>query len=492
MQFKCRPVIGPAWRANANDLLARMRRLPIWIVITLITTSSIAARAAEPVAITPGFAATAPRVALVIGNAGYNGMDRLGSPSSDANLVAGTLRSIGFSVDIERDQTRAQMLDALDRFSKQASRASIALIYYAGHGFESGGENYLIPVDIPVSIDKVVQTDLRRYAVPLRYVRSTVNGGEPRSLVLLLDTCRSPAARGPVRHTMSTVDAAHGELIAFATQPGGAALDTFWLGATRYDHSPFAYYLSQQMASGGDLLTMLKHTQIMVSAATADTQRPWFNDGLIGDLQLTDPIAPGPRTSVSQATGTSGAARGASIQRAAPGDPEATGSDEGPAADTSALPAHWDSETGRMLKLVPEIWQNPDVANEVHDQAEQGDLFAMTTMAIALQNRPPGISDEIWFRMHAQATAYTVYATGRHYPLAEALYGNWLLRENPSVADQYTAALFLQRAVDDGYAKAIEKLVPLLPKVGRSNLVDQYNARYRQMYGRNLVLTNLD
>jgi hypothetical protein len=116
----------------------------------------------------------------------------------------------------------------------------------------------------------------------------------------------------------------------------------------------------------------------------------------------------------------------------------------------------------------------------------------MTTMAIALQNRPPGISDEIWFRMHAQATAYTVYATGRHYPLAEALYGNWLLRENPSVADQYTAALFLQRAVDDGYAKAIEKLVPLLPKVGRSNLVDQYNARYRQMYGRNLVLTNLD
>ena len=485
MQFSCARNLRQITGANISGRTAGFSRLNAWLVALLAAAFSLPGGATEPQPSTSAYVASAPRVALVIGNAVYRGADRLGSPLSDAGLIAESLRSVGFTVDLEENQTRGQMLDALDRFGKVASKAAIALVYYAGHGFENGGENYLIPVDLPVPIGKVTHADLQRYAIPLRYVRSSASSGAPRAVIVLLDACRSPAVRGAGRQVMTKVDAGHGELIAFATQPGGVALDSFWLGATRYDHSPFAYYLSQQMRTGDDMLTMLRHTQIMVSGATADTQRPWFNDGLVGDLKLSDSAAPGPRMSVRQPAALLSVSRGTAVELAAAPD----ASDAAPAA---AGAARWDAEVSRMLALLPDIWQNPDVANRIHDQAEQGDLFSMTAMAMALQNRPPMLTDQIWYRMRAQATAYAVYAAGRRYPLAEALYGNWRLNEAHEPADLYTAALFLQHAVDDGFVKATEKLIPLLPKVGRAASVDQYRARYRDAYGRDPVLTTVD
>ncbi|WP_167760080.1 caspase family protein [Paraburkholderia pallida] len=433
-----------------------------------------------------GHAASAPRVALVIGNAVYHAPDRLGSPSSDASLIAGTLRSIGFVVDLEENQTRAQMLDALDRFGAAASKASIAVIYYAGHGFESGGENYLIPVDLPMPVGKVSLSDLQRYAVPLRYVRSIASRGEPRALVVLLDACRSAALRGSVNQSMASVDAGHGELIAFATQPGGAALDAFWLGGTRYEHSPFAWYLNQQMQSGDDVLTMLRHTQVMVAAATADTQRPWFNDGLVGDLKLSDTVAPGPRANVRQPMTMAAGTRGGAQPPPDAGDMTWSVSARPPIHDPVKEAAHWDAELDRMLELLPRIWSDSGVANEVHERAERGDLFAQTALAMALQVRAPNETDEAWYMTNALVNEYAVYATGRHYPLAEAFYGNYLLRTGSSPQNLYTASLFLRRAVDDGFAKALDKLIPLLVQIHYAD-VAKYEARYRAIYGHDFV-----
>ncbi|SAK80382.1 caspase family protein [Caballeronia ptereochthonis] len=120
------------------------------------------------------------RVALVIGNAAYRAADRLASPNADAQLVADGLRTLGFATETVLNQTRTQMLDALEHFSQRASHASIAFVYYAGHGFESAGANYLVPVDIPVPIHDVTLADRQRSAVSLRYVRSTASRGEPR------------------------------------------------------------------------------------------------------------------------------------------------------------------------------------------------------------------------------------------------------------------------------------------------------------------------
>lgn len=427
----------------------------------------------------------APRVALVIGNALYNGVDRLGSPVADARLVADTLRASGFTVDLETDQTRAQMLDAVDRFSASAKNAAIALIYYAGHGFENGGENYLIPVDLPVPVGSVTKSDLARYSIPLRYVRGAANRSTPRALVMFLDTCRTAAVRGATRQTMKSVDAGRGELIAFATQPGGSALDTFWLGGKHYEHSPFSYYLSEQLRTGGEILTILRHTQIMVSAATADTQRPWFNDGLIGELRLADTASPVPARAPLPPEPAGVLARGASPSDTNPdtGVVDWSVSKRPPIGDRKAESARWDAELDRMLKLIPQIWADNNVANKVHDEADDGDLFMQTALAMATHLRLQGESDADWYMSHALSVEYAVYAAGRHYPLAEALYGTFILDENKSPDSLYTGSLFLRRAVDDGYAHALNKLIPLLAQIDHTDGLARYNAIYEQVYG---------
>ncbi len=440
--------------------------------------------------VAPAPVAAAPRVALVIGNALYNGVDRLGSPVSDARLVAQTLRSSGFDVDLETDRTRAQMLDAFDRFGASAKNASIALIYYAGHGFENGGENYLIPVDLPVPIGNVTKSDLARYGVPLRYVRATANRSAPRALIMFLDTCRTATVRGPTRQSLKPVDAGRGELIAFATQPGGSALDTFWLGGTHYEHSPFSYYLSQQMRAGGELITVLRHTQIMVSAVTSDAQRPWFNDGLIGEIRLAE-AAPQVADSAQHPAELSGVvARGAHPSEPDTGETDWSVSKRPPIGDRAAEGARWDAELDRMLKLLPQIWADPKFANKVHDDAESGDLFSQTALAMALRLRMPNMPDALWYRSHALSIQYAVYAAGRHYPLAEALYGNFMLDESNSPERLYTATIFLKRAVDDGFAGALDRLIPLLAQIDDPDALARYEALFQQVHGRKFELTD--
>ncbi|NIE64353.1 caspase family protein [Burkholderia sp. Ax-1719] len=468
------------------------RRAPRFAALGLMLLASALANA-QSAGTTAALPLAAPRVALVIGNALYSGVDRLGSPVADARLVADTLRATGFTVDLETDQTRAQMLDAVDRFGASAKSASIALIYYAGHGFENGGENYLIPVDLPVPVGSVTRSDLARYGVPLRYIRSAANRSAPRALVMFLDTCRTAAVRGATRQTLKSVDAARGELIAFATQPGGSALDTFWLGGKHYEHSPFSYYLSQQLRSGGEILTVLRHTQIMVSAATADTQRPWFNDGLIGELRLADAASPVADRALLPPVLSGVLARGgqASDSDSDTGAMNWSVSRRPPPDNPVTESTRWDSELDQMLKWLPLIWTDTNFANKVHAQAEGGDLFAQTAIATATHMRMPGEPDPVWYMSHALSIEYAVYAAGRHYPLAEALYGNFILDDSDSPERLYTASLFLRRAVDDGYARALDRLIPLLAQINDADGVARYQALYHQIYGRKFELTDV-
>jgi uncharacterized caspase-like protein len=94
------------------------------------------------------------RVALVIGNSAYAGLGALANPKDDAALVAATLRSEGFEVTLVQDAKRDAMLRALRTFSDAADQADWALVYYAGHGIEIGGVNYLLPVDVELREDR--------------------------------------------------------------------------------------------------------------------------------------------------------------------------------------------------------------------------------------------------------------------------------------------------------------------------------------------------
>ena len=132
----------------------------------------------------PGAADT--RVALVIGNSAYSGVGALSNPIGDAALVADALGSDGFKVKLVRDATRTAMLKALQAFSDEADQADWALVYYAGHGIEVGGVNYLLPTDVELRSDRDAQDE----AISLNRVLETVENARKLRLVIL-DACRN-------------------------------------------------------------------------------------------------------------------------------------------------------------------------------------------------------------------------------------------------------------------------------------------------------------
>src|SRR5271169_173709 len=113
-----------------------------------------------------GLAASAyadKRVALVIGNAGYQSVPRLGNPTKDAAAIAAALQRLGFTVRSETDVGFDAMRRALKDFAAVSAGADLAVIYYAGHGMEIGGENYLVPVDAKLASN----VDVPYEAIPL-------------------------------------------------------------------------------------------------------------------------------------------------------------------------------------------------------------------------------------------------------------------------------------------------------------------------------------
>ena len=110
------------------------------------------------------------RVALVIGNATYRNAAPLRNTINDANAVGDKLRALGFTVDLATDQDARGMRDAIRSFGTKASKADVALVFYAGHGMEMDGRNYLIPVDAQLKSD----IDLEYEAVPLQLLMRTI------------------------------------------------------------------------------------------------------------------------------------------------------------------------------------------------------------------------------------------------------------------------------------------------------------------------------
>lgn len=170
------------------------------------------------------------RVALVIGNAAYRSVSVLANPGRDSTTVAEALRQVGFqSVTLVSDATRDKMIEALRAFATEADKADWALIYYAGHGIEVGGLNYLIPVDAKLASDRDVQFE----TISLEQVMSAAEGAGKLRLVLL-DACRdNPFANMMKRSTASRavgrglgrVEPDAGMLLVYAAKHGQLASD---------------------------------------------------------------------------------------------------------------------------------------------------------------------------------------------------------------------------------------------------------------------------
>jgi len=225
-----------------------------------------------------------PRTALVIGNATYED-DPLQNPINDATDVATALEDLGFEVTLLTDSDWRSMDIAVEEFSRQLQQGGVGVFYYAGHGVQVDGENYLIPIDAELARER----DVIREALSLSYVIDLMEQAESEVNVLIIDACRdnpfyrqwrSVRGAAPNRGLALSVPP-QGTIISFATEPGGFASD----GQGR--NSPYTANLLKHIRSEGeDIARMFRKVRADVVASTDGDQVPWYQESLIGSFSL--------------------------------------------------------------------------------------------------------------------------------------------------------------------------------------------------------------
>ena len=231
--------------------------------------------------------AEARRVALVIGNGGYIHAPPLANPANDAADMAGMLRSLGFEVVEGVDLSYDNMQQTVRRFVGALEGAELGLFFYAGHGLQVDGENYLVPIDARLS----TRDDLSFETMPISIIQSSMER-KTRANLLFLDACRdNPLARNiaaslgtrsnAVGRGLAQISAGVGTLIAFSTEPGNVALD----GIGR--NSPFTTALLRHgRTPQQDISLILRRVRADVISATDGKQVPWESSSLTGDVYL--------------------------------------------------------------------------------------------------------------------------------------------------------------------------------------------------------------
>jgi hypothetical protein len=227
-------------------------------------------------------ALTGNRIALVIGNSAYKNVPALTNPARDADTIASSLRAVGFkTVQLRSDLTREKLTDALQSFAAEADKADWAVVYFAGHGLEVNGTNYLIPVDARLAIDRDVEFE----AVPLDRVMSAVSGAKRLRLVLL-DACRDNPFANQMRRSVATrsigrgltnVEPEAGTLVVYAAKHGQVALDGDG------GNSPFVTALTKRMNTPGlEVRRLFDHVRDDVLEMTNRAQQPFSYGSLPG------------------------------------------------------------------------------------------------------------------------------------------------------------------------------------------------------------------
>lgn len=232
------------------------------------------------------------RIALVIGNSNYKTIPMLPNPRRDAGAIADSLERLGFEVRRVLDGDRADFEQALQTFVADRRSADIALFYFAGHGIQINGENYLLPVSIKAPrIEALLEQSLG-----LNEVRGEMQRADPGLTIIILDSCRDNPF-GPVLtqqtgetatpisigQGLAKVSGAAGMLIAYATQPGEVAYDGFG------EHSPFTESLLAYLEQPGlEIRLMLGRVREQVVEETQGGQVPWVEEAVLGEFYFSE------------------------------------------------------------------------------------------------------------------------------------------------------------------------------------------------------------
>ena len=229
------------------------------------------------------------KVAIVIGNGAYENAQPLPNPRNDASAMSQMLTGLGFKVIVAVDANKSQMEASIREFLKEVRNADVSLFFYAGHGMEVAGENFMLPTDTKLEDEAALN-----FEVINSKVVTNAMGGEKKVGIILLDACRNNPFTRSLKRSMIASRAATvseglaaisteggGLVIAYATAPGTTASD----GDGR--NSPFTTALLKWMPEKGlEIEQMLKKVKVEVSSITDNNQRPWTNSDLTMEVYI--------------------------------------------------------------------------------------------------------------------------------------------------------------------------------------------------------------
>ncbi len=255
----------------------------LWVLLVLLVSGVASAQPRQT-------QISGRRVALVVGNGAYRSVDRLPNTAGDARLIAATLQAQGFELvggGPQLDLDRTALAQAIQAFGKALAGADVGLFYYAGHGLQVAGVNWLVPVDAnptrPQDLDfQMVDADL---------VLRQMDGAGTKLNLVLLDACRNNpfATRGlrSLQGGLAEMRAPEGTLISYATQPGNVAADGVG------PNSPYTTALARSMTQPGlDIFRLFNQVGLDVKRGTGGGQQPWVSTSPIdGDFYFAGPNA---------------------------------------------------------------------------------------------------------------------------------------------------------------------------------------------------------
>ena len=225
-------------------------------------------------------ASSAGRLALLIGNSAYISGGNLRNPVNDVRDVKAALEELGFRVIKYENCTQRSMKEAIDDFGEDLRGHEVGLFFYAGHGVQVGGENYLVPVDAKLQSEKVVEYD----CVRADRVLAMMEGAGSKTNIVILDACRDNPferswRRGGAGRGLAFMNAPSGALIAYATAPGRTAGD-----GTGRNGVYTAALLDHIRTAGITIEQMFKRVRVTVEERTNKAQTPWESTSLRGEF----------------------------------------------------------------------------------------------------------------------------------------------------------------------------------------------------------------
>jgi uncharacterized caspase-like protein len=305
-------------------------------------------------------AAAENRVALVVGNAHYKFIPSLANPAGDARLMAKTLRDLGFTLigdAAQLDLDKAALDEAIRTFGAKLRGADVGLFYYAGHGLQLRGTNYLVPTGANPTREADADFELDDLSLVLRQMEAS---GTRLNLVML-DACRNNpfAGRGfrAIDAGLAQIRAPEGTLISFATQPGSIALD----GVD--GNSPYTKALAKTIRRPGlGVFDVFNNVGLTVKKATGGEQQPWVSSSPIdGSFYFAAKQEEAPPVAANLAEGSDKRpAAAGSVETSPPSSNVPSSSQDKPSQDKSS-----------QVATLPPVQQAPP-AQKPSDERKEG------------------------------------------------------------------------------------------------------------------------